>query len=115
MLPEHLQMLVDSTVDLSPEEKEPSQSPWSAPTVLIMKKDGSTRLCMVFRTLNKNTKKDTPIAPYIDYFLDTLKMVLFVRLASGYWQMGLPPVPWDKMFFATHSALYQVTNAGGFV
>src|SRR6266481_1586586 len=49
----------------------PSRSPCGAPVLFIQKKDGSLRLCIDFRGLNRITKKDRYPLPLISDLLDT--------------------------------------------
>jgi hypothetical protein len=44
----------------------PSVSPWGSPVFFVKKKDGTLRLCMDFRQLNKVTVKNTYSLPRID-------------------------------------------------
>ena len=70
----------------------PSNSPYSAPIVLVTSKDRSNRMCTVFRRLNEVTKKDDFPIPRIDQILDHLHgATIFssLDLASGYWQVPL--------------------------
>ena len=48
----------------------PSTSPLGAPVLFVKKKDGSLRLCVDFRALNKVTKKDRYSLPLISDLLD---------------------------------------------
>jgi hypothetical protein len=77
-----------------------SESPWSSPVVFVRKKDGSLRLCVDFRALNKITIRNRYPLPRIDKFFDRLgqsRIFSKIDLKSGYWQMRVEPddVPKD--------------------
>jgi hypothetical protein len=52
-----------------------SVSPWGAPFIFIRKKDGSWRLCIDYRQLNKATIKNQYPLPRIDDLFDQMKGV----------------------------------------
>ena len=76
---------------------EPSDSPWSAPVVLVTKKYGGTRFSVDYRQLNLATVKDANQGRWFST----------LDLASGYWQVSLSPDARCKTAFATHSELFQ--------
>jgi len=51
---------------------KPSVSSWGAPMLLVKKNDGSMRLCVDYRQLNKATIKNRYPIPRIDDLIDHL-------------------------------------------
>ena len=51
----------------------PSVSPWGAPVLFVKNKDGTLRLCVDYRQLNKMTMKNKYPLPRIDDLFDQLK------------------------------------------
>ena len=51
---------------------QPSTSPWDAPVLFVKRKDGSLRLCIDYRQLNKVTIKNKYPLPRIDDLFDQL-------------------------------------------
>ena len=51
----------------------PSVSLWGVPVIFVKKKDGSLRLCIDYRQLNKVTIKNRYPLPRIDDFFDQVK------------------------------------------
>ncbi|CAG2217764.1 unnamed protein product [Mytilus edulis] len=68
---------------------EPSNSPWSAPLVLITKPDLTTRVCVDFRSLNQLSRVDSYPVGRVDDCLEALsnsKLYNLMDLNSGFWQ-----------------------------
>jgi hypothetical protein len=68
----------------------PSVSPWGAPMLLVKKKNGSMRLCVDYRQLNKVTIKNRYPLPRIDDLMDQLvgaSVFSKIDLRSGYHQI----------------------------
>ncbi|GJT18963.1 putative reverse transcriptase domain-containing protein [Tanacetum coccineum] len=68
----------------------PSSSPWGAPVLFVKKKDGSFRMCIDYRELNKLTVKNRYPLPRIDDLFDQLQgssVYSKINLRSGYHQL----------------------------
>ena len=70
----------------------PSVSPWGAPVLFVKKKDGSLRLCIDYRELNKLTIKNKYPLPRIDDLFDQLKDAVHfskIDMRTGYHQLKI--------------------------
>jgi hypothetical protein len=69
---------------------EPSSSPWSSPVVPVRKKDGSIRMCIDYRQLNKVTVPDKFPVPNLSdsvFGLHGTKFFTCLDLVRGYYQV----------------------------
>jgi len=81
-----------------------SNSPYASPVVVVKKKDGSNRVCVDYRKLNKLTVFDPESMPAaVDLFqkLNGDKFFSKIDLSKGYWQVTIPEVDVPKTAFVT--------------
>ncbi|TYK14194.1 ty3-gypsy retrotransposon protein [Cucumis melo var. makuwa] len=88
----------------------PSVSPWGAPVLFVKKKDGSMRLCIDYRELNKVTVKNRYPLPRIDVLFDQLQgATVFskIDLRSGYHQLRIKDRDVTKTAFRSRYGHYE--------
>ena len=87
-----------------------SKSPWSSPVVPVKKKDGSIRLCIDYRELNKVTKADRfpiPSMSELVFGLHGMRYFSTLDLVKGYYQVPLHPDSAECTAFSTSRNHYQ--------
>jgi hypothetical protein len=90
----------------------PSVSPWGASVLFMKKKDGTLRLCIDFRQLNKVTIKNKYPLSRIDDLFDQLKDAKIfskIDLRSGYHQVRIKDEDIRKTTFRTRYGHYEFT------
>jgi len=90
---------------------EHSTSPWGAPTMLVRKKSGGTRLVVDFRALNALTKngKSFPL-PFQQALLTSIGKAKFftqIDVAWGFYNISLDEESRELTAFSTYSGHYQ--------
>ncbi|GJS13683.1 hypothetical protein Tco_0408155 [Tanacetum coccineum] len=86
LAPSEMKELADQLQELSDKGFiRPSSSPWGAPVLFVKKKDGSLRMCIDYRELNKLTVKNRYPLPRIDDLFDQLQ-------GSSVYSKNLPKV-----------------------
>ncbi|GJU64580.1 putative nucleotidyltransferase, ribonuclease H [Tanacetum coccineum] len=88
----------------------PSSSSWGAPILFVKKKDGSFRMCIDYRELNKLTVKNHYPLPRIDDLFDQLQgssIYSKIDLRSGYHQLRVREEDIPKIAFRTRYRHYK--------
>ncbi|GJR06409.1 putative reverse transcriptase domain-containing protein [Tanacetum coccineum] len=88
----------------------PSSSPWGASVLFVKNKDGSFRMCIDYRELNKLTVKNRYPLPRIDDLFDQLQgssIYSKIDLRSGYHQLRVREQDIPKTAFQTRYGHYE--------
>ena len=88
----------------------PSISPWGAPVLFVKKKDGSLRLCIDYRQLNRVTIRNQYPLPRIDELFNQLqgsRVYSKIDLRSGYHQLRVQESDVPKTSFRTRYGHYE--------
>jgi len=89
---------------------KPSKSPYGAPFFFVHKKDGTLRMCVDYRALNKATVKNRYPLPRIDDLFDRLsgaKVFSKIDLRSGYYQIQIAEGDEEKTICHTRYGSYE--------
>ena len=89
---------------------EPSNSPWSPPVVMVIKKDGSLRFCIDYRKLNQVTKGDAYPLSMCDEILEAMSRAAFfthLDFVRGYWPIDVDEASREKTAFSTPEGHFQ--------
>ena len=87
-----------------------SSSPYASPTVIVKKPDGSNRICIDYRRLNKLTLFDPEPMPTAEELFQKLSGDRYfskVDLSKGYWQIKIPEADVPKTAFVTPDGHYE--------
>jgi hypothetical protein len=89
----------------------PSSSPWGAPMIFVLKKDGTQRLCVDYCALNEVTIKNKYPLLRIDDLFDQLRGACVfsnIDLRSGYHQLNVWECDILKTAFVSRYGMYKV-------
>jgi hypothetical protein len=89
---------------------KPSKSPYGAPVLFVLKKDGMLKICVGYRALNKATVKSRYLLLWIDDLFDCLsraKVFSRIDLRSRYYQIRIAEGDEEKTACRTRYGSYK--------
>ena len=89
---------------------QPSRAPYGAPVLFQKKHDGSLRMCVDYRALNKATIKNKYPIPLAAKLFDRLSKATYFKtldLRSGYWQVRIAEGDEGKTTCVTRYGAYE--------
>lgn len=110
-LPYHHKEIVDEQINewIKNGIVEPGSSPYACNVVVTKKKDGSDRVCIDYRPVNKKIIKDRYPAPNMDDVLDSLRganIFSTIDLKNGFFHIPIEKESQKYLAFVTHSGQY---------
>ena len=103
-MPLHFKEDLQKFVFLEKELKTPCHSPYSAPAMLVPKKNGMLRLVIDYRQLNKHTIKSTWPIPSTEEIFDMLEGSAYFTssdMSAGFYQVPMEKSSQDYTAFST--------------
>nr|GEY86053.1 putative reverse transcriptase domain-containing protein [Tanacetum cinerariifolium] len=111
LAPSEMKELSDQLKELADKDFiRPSSSPWGAPFLFVKKKDGSFRMCIDYRELNKLMVKNRYPLPRIDDLFNQLQgssIYSMIDLRLGYHQLRVQEEDIPKTAFRTRYGHYK--------
>nr|GFB55716.1 putative reverse transcriptase domain-containing protein [Tanacetum cinerariifolium] len=111
LAPSEMKELADQLQELTDKRFiRPSSLPWGAPVLFVKKKDGSFRMCIDYRELNKLTVKNRYPLPRIDDLFNQLQgssVYSKIDLRSGYHKLRVQEEDILKTAFITRYGHYE--------
>ena len=88
----------------------PSKSPWASPLHLVTKADGTWRIVVDYREMNKRIKADTyplPLISEIQHEISGYKWYAILDLNWGFWNLPITEESKECTAFCTHLGLFE--------
>ena len=110
--PTSLRDSIDKEIEwlLSKEYIRPSKSPWASPMVTVRKPDGSARLCVDFKAINRVTQAAPFYMPRVEEVLESVgkaRCISKIDLTKGYYQVPMSQEDIPKTAFTCHKGRFE--------